>query len=70
MRERVCSEPNDAARGIAPDRCPLPTELLGKTDLEPATSPLPQPTVSGGRMADLAEMLPCEMFAAEGKHNK
>lgn len=70
MRERVCSEPNDAARGIAPDRCPCPTESLGKADLEPATSTFLQPAVSGGRMADLAEMLPCEMFAEEGKHNK
>ena len=70
MRERVCSEPNDAGRGIAPERCPRPTRSLGKTDLEPATSTLPQPAVSGGRMVDLAEMLPCEMFAEEGKHKK
>lgn len=68
--ERVCSEPNDAARGIAPDRCPSPMESLGKTGLEPATSPLSQPAVSGGRMTDLAEMFPYEMFAAKGKHSK
>lgn len=56
--ERVCSEPNDAARGTAPDRCPSPMESLGKTDLEPATSVLSQPAVSGGCMTDLAEMSP------------
>lgn len=70
MRERVCSEPNDAVRGIAPDRCPRPTRSLGKMDLEPATSTLPQPAVSGGLMADLAEMHPHEMSAEEGKHKK
>lgn len=39
-------------------------------DLEPATSTLPQPAVSGGLMADLAEMHPHEMSAEEGKHKK
>lgn len=36
--ERVCSEPNDGARRILPDRCPSPMESRGKTDLEPAAS--------------------------------
>lgn len=36
--ERVCSELNDGARRISPDRCPSPIESHGKTDLGPVAS--------------------------------
>lgn len=66
----MCSEPDDAAREIMPDRCPGPTESLAQTELEPTVLPYLNLLCLEGCMAGLAEMFPSKMFATNGKCSK